>query len=257
MESKWYYAENRQQKGPVSGDELKALLSTGKLSSDILVWHAGMTTWQAAANFPELWKTANLETVENLSGIDPLLPPQDPVAIECFPAAEFPQSADYLSESAAVPALAGLWRRFWAMLLDDLIFVVIMIPISMLFVMFAGILQGLLPFPGFNSDSMEGSVIMLMVSFFGNFFASLIVQFLYSGFFLSRYGATPGKMALGIQVVRSDGSRVSFLRGGSRFLATKLSAWLLFIGYLIAFFDDQKRTLHDHLCDTRVELRGR
>ena len=86
--------------------------------------------------------------------------------------------------------------------------------------------------------------------------AAILLEFVYSGFFLSRYGATPGKMALGIQVVRSDGTRVSFLRGGSRSLAEKLSAWLLYMGYLIAAFDDQKRTLHDHICDTRVVMKG-
>ena len=35
-------------------------------------------------------------------------------------------------------------------------------------------------------------------------------------------------------------------------ITLSLSIVMLGIGYLIAAFDDQKRTLHDHICDTRV-----
>ena len=31
-----------------------------------------------------------------------------------------------------------------------------------------------------------------------------------------------------------------------------LSGLLLNIGYLIAAFDEEKRAMHDHMCDTRV-----
>jgi len=37
-----------------------------------------------------------------------------------------------------------------------------------------------------------------------------------------------------------------------RFFATMLSQLTLYIGYIIAAFDDEKRSLHDHICDTRV-----
>jgi uncharacterized RDD family membrane protein YckC len=37
-----------------------------------------------------------------------------------------------------------------------------------------------------------------------------------------------------------------------RYFAQGLSAMLLYIGYIMAGFDSEKRALHDYLCDTRV-----
>jgi uncharacterized RDD family membrane protein YckC len=59
-------------------------------------------------------------------------------------------------------------------------------------------------------------------------------------------------MALKLQIVRSDFSKVSYLRALGRYFALGLSAMLLDIGYIMAAFDSEKRALHDYLCDTRV-----
>ena len=37
-----------------------------------------------------------------------------------------------------------------------------------------------------------------------------------------------------------------------RFLAEIVSALIFYIGYIMIAFDDQKRALHDRLCNTRV-----
>ena len=78
------------------------------------------------------------------------------------------------------------------------------------------------------------------------------IQILYSVLFLGKFGATPGKMAVGIKVVRSDGERVSYLRAFGRYFAEILSGLIFLIGYIMAAFDDEKRALHDRICDTRV-----
>ena len=69
---------------------------------------------------------------------------------------------------------------------------------------------------------------------------------------IGKYGATLGKMACGIRVVRPDGSPVTYLRAFGRYWAKFLSGIMLLIGYIIAAFDAEKRALHDHICDTRV-----
>ena len=74
----------------------------------------------------------------------------------------------------------------------------------------------------------------------------------YEGFFISRIGATPGKMALGLRVVRPNGGAVSLGRAFGRYFAKWLSAFILYIGYIMAGFDSEKRGLHDMICDTRV-----
>ena len=79
---------------------------------------------------------------------------------------------------------------------------------------------------------------------------------LYEGVFLSRFSATPGKMALNLKVVRSNGGPISLGRGFSRYFAKVLSGIILGIGFIMAGFDSQKRALHDILCDTRVIKTG-
>jgi uncharacterized RDD family membrane protein YckC len=59
-------------------------------------------------------------------------------------------------------------------------------------------------------------------------------------------------MALSLKVVRADGSKVSYMRAFGRAAAEIVSGILLLIGYIIAGFDDEKRALHDRMCDTRV-----
>ena len=74
----------------------------------------------------------------------------------------------------------------------------------------------------------------------------------YDIFFIGKYGATLGKMLMKIKVVTADGGRVSYWRATGRHFAKILSAIILFIGYFMAFWDDEKRALHDRLCKTRV-----
>ena len=80
----------------------------------------------------------------------------------------------------------------------------------------------------------------------------LVVACAYESIFVAQMGATPGKMALGMKVVRPDGSRVDLGRAIGRYFAKMLSALILFIGYLMVAFDAEKRGLHDMICDTRV-----
>ncbi len=59
-------------------------------------------------------------------------------------------------------------------------------------------------------------------------------------------------MAVGIKVVRSDGERITFLRGVGRYFGFILSSLTLFIGFIMAAFTERKQALHDMLCDTLV-----
>lgn len=63
---------------------------------------------------------------------------------------------------------------------------------------------------------------------------------------------TIGKSFMGVYVVRTDGSRVGLGRAFFRTLATFLSASILGLGFLPAAFREDKRALHDLICDTKV-----
>jgi uncharacterized RDD family membrane protein YckC len=81
---------------------------------------------------------------------------------------------------------------------------------------------------------------------------NIVLQIAYEVYFLSTRGATPGKMAFGLKVVRVDGSGISKGLATGRFFAAWVSAMTLMIGYIMAGMDDEKRALHDRICDTRV-----
>ena len=61
-----------------------------------------------------------------------------------------------------------------------------------------------------------------------------------------------------LRVVRRDGSRVGFGRALARYFASGLSVLPMgFGGYLLIVFREDKRALHDLICDTVVIIRER
>lgn len=81
---------------------------------------------------------------------------------------------------------------------------------------------------------------------------SYAIAFLYEVVFLRYRGATLGKMALGLKVIRSEGESLGWGVSIGRYFMYIVSALTLAIGYIMAGFDGQKRALHDRVCDTRV-----
>ena len=75
----------------------------------------------------------------------------------------------------------------------------------------------------------------------------------YQSVFVATSGATPGKLALGLRVIRSDGTPLSFGRSVGRAVAFLVDVMVPFsLGFIIAGFDTEKRTLHDYMAGTRV-----
>jgi len=65
-------------------------------------------------------------------------------------------------------------------------------------------------------------------------------------------GQTPGKMALRLKIIRSDGSDLGWGVAVFRFLSYIISFLLVFIGYIWVAFDVYKQGLHDKMADTYV-----
>lgn len=80
----------------------------------------------------------------------------------------------------------------------------------------------------------------------------IILSAVYYTVGVSVFSTTVGKRVLGLYVLRRDGARVSGLRAFARHVASGISALLLFVGYLMIGFSQDKRGLHDHMCDTVV-----
>jgi len=69
-------------------------------------------------------------------------------------------------------------------------------------------------------------------------------------------GDTVGKRLLGLKVVDERARPIGLGRSVGRVLAETFSVVTLGIGYLFAVVDLHKRSLHDHLCGTRVVRRN-
>ncbi len=86
----------------------------------------------------------------------------------------------------------------------------------------------------------------MMVSF------HLPVLLLYHVGFNTSFGATPGKLLLGLRIVRCDGSRLTFSRALVRFAAEALSIMPLGAGFLLVLTNPLRQALHDLIADTQV-----
>jgi uncharacterized RDD family membrane protein YckC len=84
---------------------------------------------------------------------------------------------------------------------------------------------------------------------------TLAVGCLYEVYFVSRFGATIGKIGLNLKVVHAGGAPVTRSLALQRYLAMGLSVLTVTVGFWMAAFDPEKRTLHDRICATRV-IRG-
>lgn len=84
---------------------------------------------------------------------------------------------------------------------------------------------------------------------------TLILQLVYFTVAISGWSTTIGKYLMGLYVVRPDGSRVGPGRALARYFAYLLSALLLFVGFIMVGLRQDKRGLHDLICDTVVVRR--
>jgi len=209
----WYYAVGQQQQGPVTEEQLQALAKDGVVTGDTLVWRDGMGNWQP------------YRTVGGPAAITSPQPPATPGAAE--PLAFTP---------AAEVLYAGFWIRFCAKILDG-------IPIGILLVL-AMVAMG-----GFSRGKNEAALIGVQ---FAIQMVAMVLSVLYNTIAIGGWGTTLGKKACGLKVIRADGGKVTYGRACGRAFAEIVSGMVCYIGYIIAGFDEQKRALHDHMCDTRV-----
>jgi len=135
----------------------------------------------------------------------------------------------------------GFWIRFGARLIDGIILGLAQASIALLFFGTFG--------AEFMPSVLRSASIGLRVGFQVISYGIAIV---YEAMFLHYRGATPGKMALGLKVVRSNGDSLGWGVSFGRYFMHIVSALILGIGYIMAAFDDEKRALHDRVCDTRV-----
>ncbi len=167
------------------------------------------------------------------------------------------------------PVYAGFWIRVGAAILDGLILIPFYLVLGICMWLFTDLHN--LDFTNVQpSDVVKLTRSMLPISL-----VTQCVLACYSAFCLRRFGGTPGKRVCKLRVVRGGVPRenVSFWRGLGRFavkmvprsvpsilltglipsFAVSMLVWVI-VGADVIFigFDDQRRSLHDMICNTRV-----
>jgi uncharacterized RDD family membrane protein YckC len=243
----WYYMENGQQRGPLNEEEFEDSIRSGKVSADTPVWNERMSGWNPYGSIRK-----------DGSPAEPPVIARQYTCVECrksFPEDEVIRYGDSwicaackpiffqrLKEGARLPgtmAYGGFWIRGVAKIIDGLIQGVFGI---LLFLAF-------MPFLSFRGSQADSTGFLVWIGLQGG---GVIFGLAYTVFFLGKYGATPGKMAVGLKVVTSEGGAIDYKRAVARYFAEILSGLICYAGYIMAAFDEERRALHDRLCDTRV-----
>jgi len=271
----WYYAQADQQKGPVDEAALDELVRQGVVRDDTLVWREGMGAWQPHGSvrhpvIPPLPSSSSTES-RYCSECGRPFPANElypaggalvcagcrPAVMQRMSTAAPGQAApNQVAWTAPTPAAGarhygGFWIRFLGRCIDWII------------IAFIGFILRL-PFTGFIARGAANlgpitdpsDVLARLPALFPivglSFLLQVAVALGYEMFFLSTRGATPGKMALRLKVIRADGGPISGGLAAGRYFGMWLSTLIFWIGYIIAAFDPEKRALHDHICQTRV-----
>jgi len=225
----WFYSDNGLRQGPVTDSEFLAMINSGQVRGETLVWQEGMPDWQA------------LQAVRpDLLGGGAMVPAGAAAVMQKD--LEIQRAREGV-QAAGTFEYAGFWIRLVAIIIDGLVLMPLMFVIALPMGLFAGVAQEM------ESDTaavaaLGGQLLMQLVLY--------AIVILYNGFMVGKFGWTLGKKALGLRVVAPDGSPVSMGRAFGRAFAEILSGMICNIGYIIAAFDSEKRSLHDHIASTRV-----
>lgn len=247
----WYYEFDRQQRGPVSEQEFAGLVQAGTIRPETLVWRQGWPEWKPYSQTGEaasVGATGSVDTaVCAVSGRT--LPKSEMLEYEgrWVSVEHKDEFFQRLREGVSLPTdmvYASFGRRFAAKFIDGLILWVINMGVGFV----AGLAMAAI-IAGQGAENVGlGIALQVFLQLFG-----MAVGILYSIYFIRKQDATPGKRILGLKVLRADGSSLSKGRIVGRYFSEIVSSMILMIGYLMAAFDaEQRRALHDRMCDTRV-----
>lgn len=140
---------------------------------------------------------------------------------------------------------AGFWRRLAAYLIDSIV-------LSIIPMMFAPMWS--FGFGGvWNLNEMFDAPDWLFIPLvaIGNFVSFLVG----AGFFIIFWkllGQTPGKMVMGVKVIRTDGSALNWSNSILRYVGYMVSGLVLCLGFIWIAFDERKQGWHDKMADTYV-----
>lgn len=259
-EMEWHYADNGRQVGPVSEEQLLQLVQSDVVRPETLVWHLGMAEWKpfreaGPTSAPPLPRYGDYS--RPCASCGRTFPTSDlamfgdaAICVECKPAWVQRMRQGMANAIPGQLRYAGFWIRLVAQFIDGVLLTAVLGTIFAVFFggsYFAMVRQAAQP--GSDPSLVMGPMYARMGVYQ---LIGLAIGVAYAVFFWTRFGATPGKMALGLRVVNPDGQLIGVGQAVGRYFSYLLSAMILYIGYMMAGWDDQKRALHDRIASTRV-----
>ena len=142
----------------------------------------------------------------------------------------------------------GFWRRALAFFVDKIILFFVN-----LLVLFVGIFALWLGYSSSYSERFPEDILGSTISFtiiYG--LVVVLIHMLYFTYFHGTTGQTPGKMMLGLRVVRSTGEEMSLGIGFLRWVGYIVSTVFLWLGFVWIAFDGKKQGWHDKVAQTFV-----
>jgi uncharacterized RDD family membrane protein YckC len=122
----------------------------------------------------------------------------------------------------------GFWLRFLAVLIDGIIMAVPIGIIQVLLIGAMGLSMTRVPVgPNPSPDEVMRTIAPMFAVIGLSATIGMAIGCLYETFFVAKFAATPGKMAVGVKVVRPDGSNLSVGRAIGRYFSKMLSAMIL------------------------------
>lgn len=246
--TQWYYANGTDRKGPVDENAFEALVANGLITDSTLVWHEGLAEWQpySAVKAGGSPAAPAVAAATAASGTGQSISLGGQTVTEATKEEYVQRMREGVNTMDGQHHYAGFWIRVVAVIIDGIITNIaayaIIIPLALIF-------------GGTAMDALEpeaagvGFAIVSMVISFGIPLAYYIIT---TG---SSMQATFGKKALGLKVIRENGEKVTYALATGRYFGYILSSLIIGIGLIMAAFDKQKRSLHDHMCGTRVIYR--
>ncbi|RXK53329.1 RDD family protein [Oleiharenicola lentus] len=240
----WFYANGGNRVGPVNPEAFEALINGGTITGETLVWSKSMAEWRPYA------QVAAETAVCAASGGRHWQKDMVPFEGKFISAEHKEQYFQRLREGVQLPnqmVYGNFGRRLIAKIVDGLITGLVGLGADLgLSALFFG---DFIFRPKPNTPEIAASFLAYQGA---SLLVGTAIGLAYTWYFLKKYAATPGKLAFGLRVVRSDGSALTNGRIIGRHFAEMLSGLILLIGYIMAGFDEERRTLHDRICDTRV-----
>jgi uncharacterized RDD family membrane protein YckC len=246
LEIPWFVLRDGQSTGPFSEAELVTAAEAGEIGPDTLVWREGMAAWARLADEPSApplpgiaRRMTDCSECRRSAPLDETVPFRGHVfCAACKPV--FLMRIEQGLPPCQGPAFARFGTRFSARLIDVLGLYVVTTAIQVPIIGIPFVSQITPDTPGFWPRQLAA----MLVGIAGNAAYYIVLH--------GRSGQTLGKRLMRIRVVRADGSPLGFGKATGRFFADMVSSMTLFIGYLMAAFDEEHRALHDRICDTRV-----